>query len=779
MNISGLAVGLACSIILFLYIHQELYYDSFHKTSKDTYRLNVQWNLENHSMWVATSAGKYGKTLVNEIPALSASSRVLYMGNETKSFISYQDKKLYETGLKIADANIFDFFSYQFVQGNPKKALQKPNSIVLSRSLAKKIFSSEHIALNKTIEIDSENFIVTAIIEDCPANSHLQFKGLISMSSIPKKYTDTWDGMVFWTYVKKNTNINLDELEQKATETILKGVYGDKKEQNKSRIQLAFQPLEDIHLYSTHLANDSDNNSSINYVYAFLGIAIFLVFIASINYMNLTTARSVDRAKEIGIRKVMGSYKSQLMTLFLIESVVITLIAFLGSLFLVELGLPFFNKITGQSLNFNYVQQPQLILWFFLLAVGIGLLSGFYPAFVLSAYNPVLVLKGKIGQQKKGINLRKTLVVFQFSISITLIISTWLIYRQVNFMMTRDLGFKKDQILVMETTYDLRKKVPSFTNRLEKIPGITQTAYASATQGQFGINYGSMLFEPENGGEMFRLTDITHYETDYDYPDLMGIELKKGRFFSKDMKTDPEKAIIINETLAQQAGWTNPVNKKIKYGKKEYYVIGLIKDFHFKSLHQKIEPMALFLNIEGSYNIFLKINSQDLKTTLKKVEKAWVDFDPKHPYNAYFLDQSFARQYDSDLRKGQIFLTFAALAIFIACLGLFGLASFTVRQRTKEIGIRKVLGANLKDIISLISREFVVLVLISSVIAIPVATYFVQQWLQEFAYRVNLAGQWSVFAFAILTSLLIALFTISFQAFKATRVNPVEVLKDE
>lgn len=782
INIFGLAVGIACAVLLYLYIQHELGYNLHYKDVDRIYRVEVVSSRKGIDKYHTSTAGPYGPTLKKDYSEVEAMVRIQFMNRE---LFDYNNKKIYEENVYRAGPGYFEVFEHKFIKGNPKTALKEPNTIVLTRSTAKKVFGRVAEALNKTIKIHPTTYRVTAIVEDVPDNSDLRFHALMSFVNPKEKYLRFWGNFNLFTYIKLRKGVNHVQFEKIVQEMRDKYMASAMTRFQETYRTILF-PLTDIHLYSS--TRRTRKNSGILYILIFSTTAIFILLIACVNYMNLATARSVKRAKEVGIRKVVGSYRGQLIQQFLFEAFFTVMVALIIGLVLVELTLPFFNALTIKELSLLSILNLQGIGLMLLVVLLVSIVSGSYPAFVLSGFKPALVLKGKFGSHRKGVVLRKGLVVFQFAISITMIISTWMVYQQLRFIHNKDVGYAKDQVVAL-TLRDSKTRKRCFTlcQELMKHSQIVQ-----ATPTTLVPNTGTWAngtYRLQNPDNTMRRAEVDNATVGANYLQTMGIQLIAGRNFTE--KTEKKDEALVNETMVKMMGWKiggsgkdNPIGKLVETGFDKngkatlrYKVIGVVKDFHLRSLHNAIEPLVLRKLYQSGWSILVRVNLKELPQTMAYMKKTWEKTDKIFPFRPMFLDQNFARQYRNDERRGTIFYSFSILTIFIACLGLFGLVSFTVQQRTKEIGIRKVLGASEQNILRLISRDFVFLVLIANLIAFPAAFFVVDSWLQSFAYRTSM----SVVAYFLAggVALLIAIFTISLQALRATKVNPVNVLKYE
>ena len=787
INLLGLAVGIACAVLLYLYVQDEMSYDSHFKNADRIYRVEGVLTRQGSSTPGMYTQWLLADQLEKDYPEIQVATKVL---DGQDLLLTHQQKKFYEDRMSYVDEGYFQVFSHRFIKGDPATAVQKPKSIVLTKSLATKVFGRLAEVLGEAVKVEEETYTITGIIDDIPQNTHFQTSAFISMNSLKEERKKrmnvySWSSASFITYVKLKPNQSGLALEQKLdklTQTYINPAgkaYG-------ITAELKLRPLLDIRLYAMYVGEKVAGNSQ--YIYILLAITFLVLLIAIINYMNLATARSVNRAKEVGIRKVVGSHRSQLIVQFLTESFLLVLLASVVGLVLAEVALPFFNKVASKSLSIKDLATTQNIIYCSLLLLIVALLSGSYPAFVLSSFNPILVLKGKFGHNNKGVFLRKGLVVVQFSISIMLIIGTWSVYRQLSYVMSKDVGYDRDQLLVLEINdKKVRRDIKVFKNRLRQNPNILNVSSASFIP-VYAPHYAKNPYAFEHSQGHKRIGAL-YGPVDEDYIPTLGLKLLAGRNFTQ--QTDKTQGVIINETLMKKMGWKlnasdsklNPIGKKVasrfnKSGNPDFKlkVIGVVKDFHAKSLHETIEPVVLRYGW-ASWFAVARVRPKNMGKTMRFIEQEWQKIDPIHPFRTFFVDEEFGRQYADDQKRGTIFFAFSILAIFIACLGLFGLVSFVVRQRHKEIGIRKVLGASVQSILQLISKDFIKLVLIANLLAFPLAYYTVKQWLQNFAYQTSISVL--IFVLSGLIALIIALLTISTQALRATRINPAEVLKDE
>ena len=667
------------------------------------------------------------------------------------------------------------FFTQPFIVGNPQ-ALAQPKSLVLTKSLAEKIFGHARSAMNQSIKIGGRGrFTVKGVVANSPINSHLRPEGFISLDI--DKPDPNWGMMGYHTYALLKPGQSIENLNAKMPDFVKRHITPTLPPD--IRMTMSLYPITKIHFN----AQEQGGTGNINSIYLFSVIALFILLIAAINYTNLATTKSTQRAKEIGIRKVIGLHRFQLVRQFMTEAVLLTLVSLLVSLSLVEVFLPAFNQLAQKTLvldlsNFRITGTLLSITLF------VGLISGLYPAFYLSAFNPVMVLKGKFSRSRKGAFLRKSLVVVQFAVSVVMIIGTLVVYQQMDYVKNKELGFDKDRLLVVPGTLpQVRNKVPVIRQKLLGHPNVQAVSSAALALARGNFN---MLYVIKNEANESKKTGIGFNRVDYNYIDVMGMKMVLGRQFSRKMASD-SNAVIVNEALVKQQGWKNPIGKKIGYQldrqtlkpTKFAKVIGVVKNFHTQALYRHIEPYMLWLNTnkQAQNYLFVKVKANDIPKTVAYAKSVWQEVEKAVPFESYFLEQNYLRSYQEDERRGTIFLTFSVLAIFIACMGLFALAAYTVNQRMKEIGVRKVLGASTGHIVKLVTSDFVKLIVLASIIAFPIAWYFMNAWLQDFAYRITIG--WHVFAVSGGLALVVALFTVGTQAIKATLVNPVEVLKDE
>lgn len=787
INISGLAIGIASFIFISLYIINELSYDKFHSQSENIYRIHVRGQMMGQAMDMAVTATPMAQALLNEYPEVSQLTRVKESG---AWFIGRDNKKFNEDGVLFADSTFFEVFDFKFLSGDKKTALVHPRSVVLTESYAKKYFGDENpLGQKLTVEQDTIFYTVTGVMEDVPDHSHIQFDMMGSMSTYRHWLNNNqWVSHNNYTYVKLHDNVNVDAFEEKMQEMVYKYV-GPQVEQFLGTTMEAWEsagnsfgyyamPLEDIYLYS-NVDEELEANSDVSYIYIYSLIAIILLFIAVINFVNLATAQSSSRAKEVGIRKVVGSSKQRLISQFIFESIVVSSLATIIASLIVFLLTPNFNQLIGKEIAYTLTSSIWSIVVLAGLAIVIGVLAGFYPSFVLAAFQPVHVLKGTMSAGAKAGWMRNLLVVIQFTAAIIIIIGTAVVYNQIDFMLNKNLGFDKEQIVVIRRSDVLRNNLETFKNDLLKNPNIKEVANALSIPGKDRYNNNAHMTE-ENPDSPYLLYEN---RVSFGYAELMGLELVQGRFFSKDYPSD-SNAVVINESAVKTIGYTESLGKKFldqdRDGNMRYMtVIGVVKDYHIESLHKRIEPVMLRLmpgNWEGYVTVKLS-NTHNIRETLQFIETAWFDHSYNKPFQYFFFDDDYANLYNSESTTAQVFVVFAGLSIFIACLGLIGLVTYTASIRKKEIGIRKVLGASTGTLIKLLSNEIVKLIVISTLIAWPLAYFATDYWLQNFADRLSVSP-W-LYLLSTFVVVFIGSLAISFQTVKASMSNPVDSLRQE
>jgi putative ABC transport system permease protein len=779
INIAGLAIGMTCCIMIMLWVQDELSFDRYHENADRIYRLTVDANL-GAPLRAPVSNAISAPTLVGEYPEVLSAARIERPG---RASVKYGDIQFYEENVGYADNSIFEVFTFPMISGDPKSALSTAYTVVITEEMAEKYFGDED-PIGKILKFDGEtDHTVTGVVENVPSNSHFTFDMLRSFETLYMENREEMEqGMRFryFTYLLLADNADYRELEQKLP-TLVETQLGPVINSLGGSMKFLLQPLTSIHLHSD-MGYDLSANGNIAHVYLFAAIALFILLIACFNFINLSTARSASRAKEVGIRKTFGAARNKLIRQFLGESVIYSVLAIFLSSILLELSLPLFNSLAGRELSFHYLQTPWFIPGLLLFALAVGFVAGFYPAFFLSSFQPVRVLQGGLKAGLSNSRFRSVLVLIQFAISITLIIGTITIYNQLYFMKNKKLGFNKKQVVVIPGIDDtIRQSLSTLKEELAAVPGVLHVAASSRVPGR-GVMKG--VLRPEGFSEDQPVT-MDLLTVDPDFLPTMGIELAAGRNFSNDLASDTTDAVIINQAAARKIGWDDPIGKKFIFtpppGSEtpitSATVVGVVKDFHISSLHQRIEPLFVDYALERMSTITVKIAPDNISGTLELLKSKWEGIVPNKPFDYQFLDETFDSQYRSEERMGNIALSFSLLAIFIGCLGLFGMSAFSAEQRTKEIGIRRVLGASVTGIVGLLSKEFLMLVAIANLIAWPIAYYAMDKWLQDFAYRIDIGL--GIFIPAGIAALLIALVTISFQATKAALNNPIDSLRYE
>lgn len=788
INLFGLTIGLACCLLITIYILNELSYDRYNTNAKNIYRVTRDFNNSEGvvSLRLSTISPPFGYYMPTDFPEIRKMTRLLNNGTTPTK---YNDKIFNEKNVYFGDENLFDVFTVKVLKGNPKTALYNPFSVMLTEELAKKYFGGED-PMDKTIRFNNQYDVkVTGIYKAFPSNAHMHPEMLLSFNTLKDSAVygeeglrTNWGNNSFFTYLLMPDNFSPEKMIARFPAFIDKRMAGQEYVGQKASkfTKLGLQKLTDIHLYS-HTDYEAEPNSDISRVYIFSAIALFILLIACINYMNLSTARSALRAREIGIRKVIGARRKELIAQFLGESVLVCLAAIVLAGVLTFFALPWLNKVSGQDLSFDTLLRPGIIVALLLIPFVVGILAGIYPALFMSSFQPVKTLKGLFKVGGSSISFRKVLVVTQFSIGIILIITTIIVFEQLHFIQKKSLGFDKERVVTMAYTTEVGRQYESFRNEL-----LQNSAFKSMTRssriptGRLLDNMGASTIS----GDSLRpvVTDIKFVSSDHDFTSTFGIPMIAGRYFSKEYGTDTA-SFVINESSVKALGWKNAneaIGKDFKYGNQKGHIIGVINDFHFESMHQAIVPMIMVMFPPSQpyfNNLSIKITGNDIAPALSYLEKTWKKYFPETPVDYTLLDENFDRLYQAEQRQATLFTTFACIAIFIACLGLFGLSAFAISQRIKEIGIRKVLGANVSTIVTLLSKDFLKLVGFAALLAFPVAWYFMKNWLQDFAYRISMP--WWVFIVAGIAAALIALITISFQAIRAAIKNPVNSLRTE
>ncbi|GAB3798999.1 ABC transporter permease [Spirosoma humi] len=775
LTLLGLVSGMVGAILLELYVYDELTFDGYHTRAADIYRLNLHLKWGDNDLNMGVVSAPIGPALQHEYPEVSHVLRVK-PGHEILFRVG--EKALYVKNVIYADSTLFSFFDYSFIDGNPRASLLKPNSVILTQTLAMSLFGRTEGVLGKIINVkDAYPLTVAGVIRDAPANHHLKFGAILPYSNTQLNgiQLDKWDNFGSVTYLMLHPNGDSQKLVRKMSAFYKKYIaraIGDETGKGVT-FDITLQPLTDMHLFSSHLMGE-ENVGNMAYVYTFSAIGFFILLIAIVNYINLATARSAGRAREIGVRKAVGSLRIQLVGQFLSESILLSLLALIISILLLYSLLPLFNYLTAKTLSIDIwsLQTLSLLLGFSLL---VGLVGGLYPAFVLSRFNPVAVLKGTFSTSGKGLLLRKSLVVLQFTISIVMIVGTVVVYRQLQYMRHTQLGFNQEQVLVLSLKAPTAQRSAKLLK--DKLLQNSIIKGATLTNGSIGGELNDKTtFDFYVGGKE-QPVSTEYFSVDRDFLNVLQIGVKEGRNFSTDLASDSTGAVLINEAMLKRLGWKSLKEGLVGFDSKRIPITGVIRDFHLRSLRNKIEPLVLVTHEDRGDKLVVRVAAQQVPDALAYVSTVYKQVNPNQPFEYTFLDQTFAQQYQSDERKGNLFLAFSSLAIFIACLGLFGLATFTAEQRTKEVGVRKVLGASVTSLVALLSKDFLKLVLIAIVLATPLAWYVMSRWLEEFAYKIDI--EWWMFVVAAVLAIGIALLTVSFQSVKAALMNPVKSLRSE
>ncbi|MGH7495371.1 MAG: ABC transporter permease [bacterium] len=777
INVTGLAVGVSACMLILLYVQNELSYDRYHLKADQIYRLITKVQTESETNEQANSSAAMGPALRDEFPEVIDVVRFM----PAEMLVRYGSHQYQEENAFYADSSVFAVFSYALIEGDPRTALKEPLSIVLTEKAARKYFGAAR-ALGQTLIIDNQSaFKVTGILAEVPRHSHFTFDMLISFSTGERLYPHRmgWFSFAHYTYLLLPKNFKTSVLEAKFPDFLDRHI-GQQLQQYGMNYVLSLQPLRQIYLRSNRIA-EIGTVGSMSRLHIFSVIALFVLLIACVNFMNLVTARSAKRAKEVGVRKAIGAQRAQLVRQFLGEAILLSFISLLFALGLCEALLPAFNALSGKELSLHPAQNPSFVILLLGLALFVGLLAGSYPALLLSRFQPVVVLKGTFGFTKLGVRLRRGLVVFQFAISVVLIIGAIVVYSQLEFLRKQNLGFSEELMLVMDFYGDenVKQKLETIKRELLAHPGVVNGSYSSAVPGT-GMTTWHTVVELEQGKT--RESNLQALLVDYDFFKNYGIELLAGRPFSKEFVTDEQEAFIINEAAVAHLGWASPemaIGRMIRQigARKQGRIIGVVKDFHYESLHHQVAPLSIHIIPARFSYLSLRLKTADMARTTAMLKQSWERLIPDRPFEYFFLDENFDRQYRAEEQFGRVFGVFAVLAILIASLGLYGLASFTAEQRFKEIGIRKVLGASAVGIVGLLSKEYCTLVALANIIAWPIAYYSMRKWLQDFAYRLDLS--WWLFVLAGGLALAIALISVSTQALKAAFANPVEALRYE
>jgi putative ABC transport system permease protein len=786
INIFGLASGLAICLLILFYVNNELGYDQYNTKSNRIYRVDGDLQFGGNHFVLAQSPDPLGPTLKQDFPQVEQYVRFRDHGG---IMVKKGNENVEENKVIYTDSTLFSVFTLPMIQGDPSTALVQPNSVVITENTAKKYFNSTDVVGKTMIIGDTGNYKITGVIKDIPKQSHFHYDFFISMYGQLSSYEiNQWTSNNFNTYIVLKKGTNADQLSSQLNGFVMRYVAPVFKSMNLTPEEFAKQgnhlhysliPLEKIHLYSNK-SGELEANGNIQYVYIFSLIAFFILLIACVNFMNLSTARSANRAKEVGVRKVLGSLRKNLIMQFLSESVLISFISLTLALVIAALLLPYFNQLSGKDMTLNLFLKPWLLPAAILLMIIVGLIAGSYPAFYLSSFKPVQVLKGKLAKGFKSSWLRSGLVVFQFCISIILVIGTLVIYLQLNYIRNKDIGFDRSHVLIIKNTDALGRQAKVFEDEVKKLNGVenaTMTGYLPTA----GWRSDSPLF-PDATTDTKNAVSTQIWRIDENYIPALGMKMAMGRNFSADFPTD-SSGIIINEAALKLFGFKDPLNRPLYYmndfPKKDltkFHIIGIVKNFNFNTLREEVTPLCFLYQPQNS-SIAFRVHSANLPNLISLIQNKFKNLAPQQPFSYSFMDDDFNKTYSNEQRMGGISMTFSALAILIACLGLLGLITFAAEQRAKEIGIRKVLGASGGNIVSMLSKDFLKLVFIASLIAIPLAWWAMNKWLQGFAYRIQIS--WWILASAALLAVFIALVTIFYQAMKAAIANPVDSLRSE
>lgn len=779
INIIGLSIGIACCILIFLFVHKELNYDTKFKNADRIYRIKLVGDMADNHFEAAVCGAPMTNHMKDEIIDVIENTRLVNMSRSI--LFTYENSKIYQKGIIYADSNFFDIFDYEFVYGEPHSCLDNPNSLVLMKSVADKFFRGKD-PVGENISTNNKNYTITAVIEDPDFDTHLTFKGLISLSTLRSHprygpYLRTPFAFIASSYVVLNKNNDAAGTQKKIDE-ITRKYMGDQMQQSGANFRLELQPIKRIHLHSD-LLHEMGQKGDINKVYIFSAIAILILIIAIINFINLTTARSNSRALEVGIRKVYGATKGKLIRQFLSETFIITLISIILSFALVEMFFPVVNNLTGGELVYNRMNIIHILVLIISLILFAGILSGLYPAMVLSAFKPIKVLKGDTITGSRKPLFRNAMVIFQFLITIILICSTLIVYKQLDFMKKKDIGYNPDNMLIV--TLRDNKSRSQFETIMKEFGNISSVKNISASAAYPGNYEMRRSFLPE-GMPRNNMWMVVFNDVYYNYPEMMELQFKAGRNFSPTYQAD-SMSVIVNEAFVKEAGWGNPLGKHIiipadsVINDVRYKIIGVVKDFNYASLHQTVKPLILKQDNNNQRYIAVRLTGKDDKKAVKLLTAKWEELYPGTPFEYFFLDNSLKGMYRVENTTGGLFSYFTYLAILIACLGLLGLVTFITEQRKREIGIKKVLGSSIMQIVNSLLVKFLKLIIIAAALAVPVAWYVMNLWLEDYPYRTRL--DWWVFSLAIFAALIIAMVTVGSIAYRAATRNPVDTIRYE
>lgn len=783
INILGLAMGLACSLLMLMYVQYEFSYDRHHENFDRIHRVTIQAMLGGNAIEAVSSPYPMAAVLPREFPEIETAARLREFFSEV--LVALGDTRYQEGDVFHADPQIFDIFSFKFLEGDMSTALDEPNTVVLNQTMAQKYFPGGDALGKQLVFNDERNYQVVGVIEDMPSNSHFHANFLVSFTSDDEHDSTNWVSNNIQTYFTLRPGTSAKEFAEKMELIVTKyvapqieaaiGINIEEFFASGGQYEYAIQPLSYIHLNS-NMDGEIETNGNANYVYTFLAVGLFVLLLACINFMNLSTARSSNRAREIGVRKVMGAQRSQLLVQFLAESVLLSFFALAIALPLIAAVLPAFNALTEKTMSLDVLFGAQAFGLLLLFTILVGCISGSYPALFLSKFHPQEVLKGKFSGGAKNSWFRGALVITQFTISISLVAATLIVYEQLNFMRDKSLGFEQDQVLVIKRAQALGDQLGAFKELVNNMPQVVNAATSAHVPGE-GTDQNVYALE---GSPMTEAVAIWSFTVGYNYVETLGFELLEGRAFSEDFGAD-ESGYILNEAAARELGISdNPtgfrLNEPDPEGNRYGPIIGMVKDFHFQSLHEEIRPVLLRIQNFSRY-VVVRVEADNMQQTIAQIEQQWNEMTNNQPFEYSFLDADFASLHDGDQRLGQLFTGFAGFAILIACLGLYGLASFTTEQRTKEIGVRKTLGASVSSLVLLISKEFMLLVGIALIVAIPVTYISMNQWLGLFSYRIELPAM--AIAISGILAVIVAFMTVSIESARAALTNPVQTLRDE
>lgn len=768
LNILGLTLGISSALFLIIYVADEVSYDRYHEKADRIYRVSSKITEPDDQFTWNVAQIPFGPQVVQDYPEVQSFVRFIPM---SRALYKYEDKEFNEENFFYVDSTLFDIFTYKVIKGDIKSALVEPRKIILTEKVATKYFGNTN-PIGKTLTTGTETYEVTGVIKDVPSNSHFRFDAIASRNNLPKQLGN-WGNFGIFTYLLFPENFDVEAFEVKMQgmyDAYMKEIFGPLN----IKIEYILEPITKIHLYSTN-AGEPEPTGSITYVYIFSIVALFLVLIAAMNYMNLATARSTKRAREVGLRKVVGSRRGTLVLQFLTESTIFTIISLIFSIVILIILLPKFNLLAGKSFDLHVLYSPVVLLTLLGIMVMVGILGGSYPAFFLSRFSPVTVLKGEITQGSAGNLFRKILVIIQFSVSVIMIICTLVVFKQLNYLKTMDQGFNQKNVIALQLNQAMIQKYPVLKQLLLEN---TNIKYVTSTNVAIGEGSPKVIFNVETDQGM-QQKGVNFAVVDHDFVETLGITIINGRDFQEDMPSDTLTGVVVNETFVKRMNWSDPIGKKVEVGDANTIrarVIGVMKDYHQTGMYNEIESLLLVYRTLNNV-IYIKLNDTDIQQSIAFTEAKWKEVFPDQPFTYAFLSERFNRQFEADEKRGFVFTLFTILAILIACLGLFGLVSYTVEQRTKEIGIRKVFGATERTILGMISRDFLLLVSISILISFPVAYYFMSNWLENYVYRSKIGVLLFIIAAAL--TLFITFLTISYKAYQASVMNPANSIKTE